>query len=117
MNAALLVFAGGGAGSLIRYLLGVSLRHTSFPLPVATFVANMSACAIFAFVLWMARERDFSEHLRLLLLTGFCGGLSTFSAFGYETWLLVQAQQWPAAIINVLGSTLLALVMFYFATK
>jgi fluoride exporter len=108
-----LVFAGGGAGSVIRYGLGVLAQRMSFALPVSTFVANISACAIFAIAVAAANRQAISADMRLLVLAGFCGGLSTFSTFGYETWMLIRQDMLAAAILNITLSTLLGLLMFY----
>ena len=117
MTAALVVFAGGGAGSLVRYLLGVLFRSTTTSLPLATFAANICACIIFALFIYIERGRPLSSNIHLLVLTGFCGGLSTFSTFGYETWLLLAAQQWSFAALNMVVSMAASLALFYLATR
>jgi fluoride exporter len=114
----LVVFIGGGLGSLLRYLIGIGLHRNMSSLPVATFVANVSACFIFAFVVWMVETRQaFSPAMRLLLLTGFCGGLSTFSTVGYETFLLLRQGMLLYASLNILLSTAICLLMFYLFYK
>ena len=118
MTNVLLVFAGGGLGSALRYLVGLLFRSITLSLPVATFVSNMLACLVFALVVYYDRARQpFSPGASLLLLTGFCGGLSTFSTFGFETFLLIRNGMVSAAVLNVLLSTLLALGMFYMLVK
>ena len=117
MTGALLVFAGGGAGSTVRYFIGLLMRTTGVTLPLATFISNITACLIFAIFIYADRNRHFGHHMHLLLLTGFCGGLSTFSTFGYETWLLLAGHQWLAASLNVVVSTVASIFLFFLATR
>ena len=114
MTNVLLVFAGGGAGSVLRYLIGVLVRGGNVNLPLATFFSNIIACAIFAFVVYYDRSRQPMPYaLSVLLLTGVCGGLSTFSTFGYETFLMFKSGMFWEAVLNILASTALSLAMFF----
>ncbi len=109
----LLVFFGGGIGCVIRYLIGFGFQKTNMTLPIATFASNILACIIFAFTLWFINSKDIpNSNLKILLLTGFCGGLSTFSTFGYETFMLFKQGLQTYAVLNVLISTGLSLLIF-----
>ena len=108
------VFIGGGLGSLLRYLIGLGFQKTNASLPWSTFIANLIACLIFSLVLWLMQSKDVvNSNLKLLLLTGFCGGLSTYSSFGYETFLLFKQDMAFIAIMNILFNTSLCLLIFY----
>ena len=117
MNFAL-VFIGGGAGSLLRYAIGILLQRSLLSFPLATLIANVLACLVFAITLKNinAGEGD-GFFSRPLLLTGFCGGLSTFSTFGYETFMLLKQEQWLWAAVNITVSLVLCIGAFYLIKK
>ena len=111
--SAILVFFGGGIGSLLRY--GISnLFPYSSGFPWATFVSNILACLLMGFIInWI--DRTFSStfdvnNLKWLLLTGICGGFSTFSTFSNESLQLIKQQQWALAITYILTSVILGIL-------
>jgi CrcB protein len=104
LNRFLLVFIGGGLGSLMRYGVNLLVYHVGwFSFPWATFSVNLIGCFLFGFFNEYIPSR---EPLRLLLTTGFCGGFTTFSAFGFEMQELLQGGDWPRAVIYVLFSVI-----------
>ncbi len=105
MSALLYVFLGGGLGSLCRYSLGIALRSTHFP--YGTLVANIIACTILGILMGLSIEQLLSTPQRLLLMTGFCGGFSTFSTFSGEIVTLYQDGHMSTALIYALGSVIL----------
>lgn len=114
----LYIFIGGGLGSLLRYGLSVGIGKTNLQLPLATLLANALACFIFGATVQLFSDKlNASPQLKLLLLTGVCGGLSTFSTFSYETVLLFKQQAFAWAIFNILVNTILCLSIFYYFTK
>jgi CrcB protein len=109
----LLVFLGGGIGSVLRYLIGLAFQRTIAFLPLATFVSNLAACIIFGLAVLSARQLNLMQPpLRLLLLTGFCGGLSTFSTFGYETFLLFREKLFLYGFLNIVVSCAACILVF-----
>lgn len=109
-----LVFLGGGIGCVIRYCIGLFFQKTSLSLPWATLISNISACFIFAIVLWLSQPKNIiNTHFQLFLLLGFCGGLSTFSSFGYETFLLFKQGMFFYAMLNIIITTAISLSLFY----
>ena len=103
----LLVFLGGGLGSVARYGIArwlpvADLAKGDFPW--ATLLANMMACIILGVGLGFASRELLGKPLQLLLLTGFCGGFSTFSTFGMELALLSEEGYSGTALLYLLLS-------------
>lgn len=104
MKAALLVFLGGGTGSLVRYGLGKWLNHAP-AMPWGTWLANFLACLIVGLALgWTASKGSLNDQTKLLILTGFCGGFSTFSTFSGETIDMMQSGRMGMAALYAIGS-------------
>jgi fluoride exporter len=101
----LAVLAGGVLGAPARYLTDrfVQLRHDSV-FPWGTFAVNMAGSAVLGFLLGAQRHLGLPPVAFALLGTGFCGGLTTFSTFSYETLRLLEDGALGEAGLNVLGS-------------
>lgn len=116
MNA-LLVFVGGGIGSLLRYgVMVLVLRWKgTVHFPWATLVANTAAALIMALIIaWFTRMgEEVPVRLKHFALIGLCGGFSTFSTFSYENYVLLQAGQWSWMVLNVLVSVVASLAMLW----
>ncbi|WP_338873930.1 fluoride efflux transporter CrcB [Spirosoma sp. SC4-14] len=99
----LLVFAGGGFGSLLRYLTGRLIPATLMgsPFPMAILIVNVVASAILGAVAGWVMVRMAGDEMRLLIGVGFCGGLSTFSSFSYDTVVLLQNGRTGFAFLNI----------------
>jgi fluoride exporter len=108
MNALLGIFIGGGIGSLARYGLSLLLNPQLPNFPLGTFAANVLACVVVGLVAGLVSSRPTQpEWLRLSVVTGFCGGFSTFSTFSMESITLLQSERLLAAMAYV-GLSLLA---------
>lgn len=108
------VFMGGGLGSVIRYAFGLIFQKSTLPLPLSTLLANILACVVFAISFKLfALKFEANAAFKFFLLTGICGGLSTFSAFSYETFALLKQGNIIWAAVNIFLNLVLCLSMFY----
>jgi CrcB protein len=117
MTAYLIIFLGGGLGSIARYAIGQGLMRYNLQFPLATLLANLCACLILGYLIGLNLQGSLQSPHRLLLATGFCGGFSTFSTFSAETLHLLQHGQYAYAFLNIAGSLLLCLAAVYMGIK
>lgn len=112
VRALILVFLGGGAGSCLRYLVSVfGGKQTVDSFPTATFVTNMIGCLAIGVLLGIAERNQWSSpDFKLLFVTGFCGGFTTFSAFSAESLRLIQNDHFLLALLYIGGSLLLGIL-------
>jgi fluoride exporter len=102
----LLILAGGGAGSLLRYVAGSAImaRYGS-RFPLGTLAVNITGSFLIGVLMTLFTER-YQPHanLRLLLVVGFLGGYTTFSSFEWETYAAVREGGFWMGLSNVVGS-------------
>ena len=102
----LLVFAFGGIGAVVRVAIGAAVGLRTFPW--ATLLVNVAGClAIGALHELLVTRLALSPLWRPALIGGLLGGFTTFSAFGLETWQLLQSGRAVAAVVYALGSVVL----------
>jgi CrcB protein len=102
---ALLVVLGGLLGAPARYLtdLVVQSRHSS-RLPWGTLTVNLAGSLILGLVAGLVSTHHVPTWVLTVVGTGFCGALTTFSTFSFETFRLLDERRWRPAVINVVGS-------------
>ena len=111
----LLVAFGGGVGSVARYLcqkwFGESYPH---PFPSGTFVVNLVGCFLIGIIYAASEKTTFvAPQVRLLLITGFCGGFTTFSTFAFENMNLLRAGDIVYFLIYVSASVVLGILAVF----
>jgi len=111
MTKLLLIAAGGGAGSMLRYALaGLTQRVFGGQFPAGTLAVNVLGCFAIGFLATMFTGLgNVREEWRLILVVGLLGGFTTFSALGYETVSLFQSGRVGAAVLTVLANNVLGL--------
>lgn len=108
----LAISLGAASGALLRWVLGLKLNSLFPAIPPGTLVANLVGGYIIGVaVAYFASAPNLSPEWRLLIITGFCGGLTTFSTFSAETLTLVQQGRLVMALgaigLHVSGSLLM----------
>ena len=116
----LAVGIGAVLGAWSRWLLSLWLNPEPNAFPIGTFVANMIGAYLIGFlVAWLSSHPDWPPFVRLALITGFLGALTTFSSFSSETITLIEEGVTPTAIaymatslLGSLGLTVLGVLSF-----
>ena len=106
------VCVGGSVGCLLRWVLGMWLNSQTPVVPMGTLAANLiGAYVVGVAVAFFALNKSLEPAWRYLVITGFCGGLTTFSSFSAEVVLLLRQDRvmWALATasLNLFGSLLL----------
>jgi CrcB protein len=110
-RAIILVALGGGIGSALRYLTSVFVnKYFSANFPLATFITNVLGCFLIGLIMGYVLKSQMEHNaVRWLLVAGFCGGYTTFSAFAFENINLLQTQQYFTAFGYILLSVITGL--------
>jgi len=109
MQAFLMVFLGGGLGSICRYSIARLLTPYNLIFPWATFLANAISCIVIGALIAWSLKNSMANSMKLLWMTGFCGGFSTFSTFTAETFQLLKTGNLGYAFLNITFSLLVCL--------
>ena len=108
----LLVGFGGFLGTVARYL---SVRSIDIKFngafPFGTLAVNIVGSFVLGIVwAWAARRTGDTDNFRLFLITGFCGGFTTFSAFAFENFNLIDQKLHSTSILYIISSVLLGIL-------
>jgi CrcB protein len=112
------IFIGGGIGSMVRFAMtkfNGSADSNWFTL--GTLLANLISCFILGIVISLHYKNGWNDNLKLLLITGFCGGFSTFSTFSFELFNYLQKGSYWIAMLYVSASVFLGLGMIISGMK
>ncbi len=105
MKNILLVFLGGGFGSVLRFIIGKYLNNAETGIPYGTFAANILGSLLIGIILGLAAKNNtLSQSHTLLLATGFCGGFTTFSTFAYENHMFLKSGDFTSFAVYTIAS-------------
>ena len=107
----LAISVGSAAGGLLRWFLSLKFNLIAFAIPLGTLLSNLIAGYIIGFAIAFFNHANLSAEWRLLVITGFCGGLSTFSTFSAEIVNFLQEGRYTLGLtmiaVHVIGSVLM----------
>lgn len=115
MKTLIYIGFGGAIGSILRYLTSIGIqKKVAISFPLATFLTNGIGCLLMGLIVgYLTKNALIESNLKWLLVTGFCGGYTTFSAFSLENIQLIQQHQWATALIYSLGSVGIGIAAVY----
>ncbi len=109
MNALLAIAIGASFGAILRWALSQAFLHIPSPIPLGTLCANLLGGFLIGWALaFFAQRPELAPEWRLLVITGFLGGLTTFSTFSGEVVEMLMGARWSEALatiaLHLLGS-------------
>ncbi|MBF0175773.1 MAG: fluoride efflux transporter CrcB [Magnetococcales bacterium] len=113
-SSVMAISVGAAVGALLRWFLGLQLNSFFPTIPPGTLIANLIGGYIIGLAMaYFAQEPHITPEWRLFIITGFCGGLTTFSTFSAEVTTLLQSGRLALAMVaiatHVSGSLLMTL--------
>lgn len=114
-KAMLIAGLGGFFGTCGRYLVGKLAHHLfSSPFPYSTFAVNIIGCFIIGLFFGMVEKTHLiSSNMNIFLITGFCGGFTTFSSFSDDMYLLIQNKHWGYFTLYLGLSIILGIILVW----
>ena len=104
------VALGGALGAVCRYLLS---RLTDAAFPWGTLTVNILGSLLIGFIVGIVNKGVLSPEMKLLLVTGFCGGFTTFSTFANETFAMIKMGDVMLAALYAGVSVVLGIAAVY----
>ena len=116
LKTILYIAIGGAAGSVLRFLTTLLVsKYWSNNFPLATFIVNIIGCFLIGlFAGYLAKNQLEDSNIKWFLVTGLCGGFTTFSAFGMENYNLFQNNNSLLAFGYIAASIIIGLFAVWF---
>lgn len=117
MKNYLFVAIGSAVGGITRYFLSSFVHKILFPVfPYGTLTVNVVGSFLIGFFMfYLDANKLISSDMKIFLTLGFCGGLTTFSTFTYETFSLIQNSEYLLAFLNIIGNLVLTFIAILLA--
>lgn len=115
LRTILLVGSGGFIGSVLRYLIQYYMEKSlTSTFPWGTLIANITGSFVIGMVFALAEKGNLmSAEWRIFLAVGICGGFTTFSAFAYNNFSMINEKAWSSLFINIGGNLFLGILAVY----
>ncbi|MFM1858315.1 MAG: hypothetical protein RLZ05_1375 [Bacteroidota bacterium] len=115
----LFVFAGGGIGSVMRFLIQQQLNPAKTnEFPLGTFFVNALGCLLIGLLWgWSEKATQLNNELKFFLFTGICGGFTTFSAFSQESIFLLRNGEALTLLFYIVITVITSLLLTYLGYK
>lgn len=115
MKQLVLVFIGGGLGSVMRFIIGKFINSAKDGIPYGTFAANIIGSLLIGIILGIAAKNDtLTSNQTLFLATGFCGGFTTFSTFAYENHMFLKSGDFTSFAVYTIASFIIGFLAVFF---
>ena len=113
----IVIFIGAGFGGMLRYFISdIASKHLPVYFPFGTLAVNLIGSVLLGFLIFGFDQRELlNEKVKLFLGIGFCGGLTTFSTFSYETFYLFKETEFLLGGLNILLNVATTLFGIYLA--
>ena len=112
MKALLIVGLGGALGSVLRYVISLFIgRQVPVVFPLGTLLVNITGCFLIGLFYAMSEKyTGFHSEWKLFLITGICGGFTTFSTYSYDMLVLLKQGATLQFVLYAAGSVILGLL-------
>lgn len=108
------VFVGGGIGALLRYSIsGLVQKQSSGIFPYGTLAVNLIGALFIGFLWELFQHITISTNVRVFILIGLIGALTTFSTFSLETMNLLRSKEYIQALLNVVFNNISCLILVF----